>query len=200
MTTPASGQISFGDLKSELSLVGGPSADISLALAAFDVMADGFYDTFGFTGQTSFGAGPVSLSFFYDLQTDAEYIFAIDGNVTDYDLFESTLANQSKAGGGSGANEQPTNFKNPATGTISPGTTNGEPIVHMEQLEVQVICVNNSGRPPFTDLYMDWSDGSGFIAFAGSPFNGPSLNVLSGIQTNAPNDINTPKFEVRCYQ
>lgn len=198
MATPTSGEISFGNLKSELSTIGGASANISLGYMAYDVMGDGFYDTFGFVNQVSYSTGPVSLSYFYDLHAFGDMIFSVDASVIDYDLFSSVLTNQSKAGGGIGPYESPTNFNNPSTGTISPNTTSGINITHMQQLQVNVMCINNSARPPFADLYMDWNDSSGFIAFAGSPFNGPSLNVSSGIQQNAPNSPST--FEVRCYQ
>ena len=202
MTTPASGQISFGDLKSELSLVGGPSSDISLAYAAHFVMADGFWDTYGFTGQTSYSSAPVKLSYFYDLQTDASFDFQVDSSITDYADFFSTLTNISYVGGNVGPYAQPSQYTNPQSSVIQPGTSNAEPIVHMQELNVLVNCYNIiiPPTPPFTDLYMDWNNGGGFTPFAGSPFNGPSISVNSGIQDNAPNNVGTPTFEVRCYQ
>jgi len=203
MTTPASGQISLGDIKSELSLVGGASANISLAEAAGYNMANGFWDTYGFGAyQTSYSTGPVNLSNFYDLQSEASYVFEIDITVTDYDLFFSFLTNQSQAGGGTGPNQQPANYNNPASGTLSPNTTSGIDIVHMQYLDVTVGCQNNSPRPPFADIYMEFDDsqGGGFTPFPGSPFNGPTLNVNSGSQQNAPNSVGTPTVYTRCYQ
>jgi hypothetical protein len=201
MTTPASGQISIGDIKSELSLVGGASYDISLAEAAGYNMANGFWDTFGFGPyQTGVGAGPVPLSYFYDLQTDASYEFRVESSITDYDLFTSALSNLSQAGGVFGPNASPNSFNNPTSGTLSPGNVNAIDIVHMDQLIVGVNCTNNSPRPPFTDLYADWNDGTGYIAFAGSPFNGPVININTGSQTNTANNAGTPVFIVRCYQ
>jgi hypothetical protein len=202
MTTPASGQISLGDLKSELSLVGGPSVDISLTYSAFFVMADGFWDTYGFTGQTSgYGAAPVNLSSFYSLQTDASFDFQVDSSITDYVDFSSFLTNITYASGGAaGPNAQQNPFYNPQGGVLQPGTSNAENIVHMQELEVTVSCTNVSPVPPFTDLYLEWNNGGGFTAFPGSPINGLSISISSGIQDNAPNNVGTPTFVVRCYQ
>jgi len=194
----------MGDLKSELSLVGGPSADISLATMAGYTMADGFWDTYGFQSfQTPVGAGPVPLTYFYDLQTDASYDFYPQSSITDYQDFGSILTNGSKAGAtGGGPNDQPINYFNPTSGVIQPGTNQGINIVHMNQLEVQVSCSHIVPPiPPFTDLFIEWDNqGAGFAPFPGSPFNGPSIGVNSGIQYNSPNNAGTPLFTVICYQ
>lgn len=202
MTTPNSGQISLGDLKSELSLVGGPSANISLAEAAGYNMANGFWDTYAFLYPTNYSSAPVNLSYFYNLQVEASYVFEIDISCVNYDLFFSFLTNQSQAGGGNGPNVQPANYNNPASGTLSPNTTSGIDIVHMADLDVTVGCVNNSPRPPFADIYIEFNDtqGGGYVGFPGSPFNGPVVNVNSGAQINAPNSVGTPTVYTRCYQ
>ena len=199
MTTPASGQISLGDLKSELSLVGGPSYDISLANMAAYVMADGFYDTYGFTGQTGYGTGQVLLSKFYDLQSDASFVLYVQSNVTDYDQFQAILTNQSQATGTPGPNQQPNQFRNPATGTVSPGYNNGVNMTHMNQLDVTVNCNNTAGPPFGGQLNIEYNDGSGYAAFPGSPFQGPIINVNSTTVSNSPNNIGTPTFYVQCY-
>jgi hypothetical protein len=199
MTTPASGQISLGDLKSELSLVGGPSADISLFSVGTAVMSDGFYDTYGFTSQTV-TYPQFNLSYFYDLQTDASFDFQVDSSITDYVDFSSFLNNISQVGGTVGPNAQQNPFYNPQASVLQPGTSNAENIVHMQELDANVACSAASPVPPFTDLYVEWNNGGGFTGFAGSPFNGPSINVNSGIQDNAPNNAGTPTFEIRCYQ
>ena len=87
MTTPPSGQISMGDLKSELSLVGGPSYDINLSEMNRYVMANGFYDTYNYNYISGGGAQEVPLSNFYSLQTDGAYGFEVQVSVTDYNTF-----------------------------------------------------------------------------------------------------------------
>lgn len=198
MTTPAGGQISMGDLKSELSLVGGPSYDISIYNCQFDVMADGFWDVYSFSGKGG-NVNGYSLSDFYNLQTDASFVFYVQSNITDYDQFQSTLTNQSQASGVPGPNAKPNQYRNPASGSVSPGYNTGVNIVHCDTLDVSVICTNNSGTPPFADLYIEYDNGSGYTPFPGSPFSGPSLNVNSNIQSNAPNNVGTPTFYVQCY-
>jgi len=202
MTTPNSGQISLGDLKSELSLVGGASSNISLAEAAGYNMANGFWDTYEFLYPIGYSTAPVNLSYFYNLQVEASYIFEIDISCVDYDLFFSFLTNQSQAGGGTGPNQQPANYYNPASGTLSPNTTSGIDIVHMWDLEATVGCTNNSPRPPFADIYIEFNDaqGGGYVGYPGSPFNGPTISVSSGAQVNAPNTVGTPTIYTRCYQ
>jgi hypothetical protein len=109
----------------------------------------------------------------------------------------------SQAGGTFGANASPNSFDNPVAGTLSPGTNNAENITHMQDLLVGVSCFNNSPRPPFTDLYIEFDKNSvgSWTSFPGSPFNGPSINVNSGTQSNAGNATpGTPIFAVRCYQ
>jgi len=199
MTTPASGQISLGDLKSELSLVGGPSTDIILSKCNGYVMANGFWDTFRYN---QIGGGEVPLSNFYDLQTPCAYTFKILSSVTNYNDFTSRLLNLSQAGGNSGPNAQPMTYDNPTSGTISPGTTNGINIVHMNTLDVNVSCRNNSPIPPFANIYMEYDYGTGgTVSFAGSPFNGPTVNVNGGAVSNVGNvSPGTPNFQVNCYQ
>jgi hypothetical protein len=199
MTTPASGQISLGDLKSELSLIGGPSSNIKLARCNDNIMADGFWDTYSYKPIT--GGGEVPLSNFYNLQTPCAYTFKILSSVTNYNDFTSRLLNLSQAGGNSGPNAQPTTYDNPTSGSISPGTTNGINIVHMQGLDVNVSCRNNSPIPPFANIYMEYDYGTGgTVSFAGSPFNGPTVNVNGGPAVNVPNDTSTPNFGVNCYQ
>ena len=199
MTTPASGQISIGDLKSELSLVGGASTDIALSKCNSNIMADGFWDGYRYN---QIVGSEVPLSNFYDLQTPCGYSFKINSSVTNYNLFTSRLTNLSQAGGHLGPNAKPANFDNPTSGTISPGTTNGINIVHMMNLEVRVDCRNNSPIPPFANIYMEYDYGAGGTSpFAGSPFNGPTVNVSGGVTGNVPNaSPGTPNMQVNCYQ
>lgn len=197
MTTPASGQISMGDLKSELSLVGGPSYDISLRDANGYVMADGFYDTYGYNWISS--GNDVGLSNFYDLQTDGSFGFYVQSSITDYDQFIGYLTNQSQAGGSYGPNAQPNIYRNPSTGSVSPGYNLGVNAVHCTNLDVSVQCQNTAGPPFGGQLYIEYDNGVGYTPFPGSPFQGPSLNVNTGIQSNAPNNIGTPTFYVQCY-
>jgi hypothetical protein len=196
MPTPSYGQISIGDLKAELSFVGGASSDISLSDCNSYIMANGFYDTYGYNRIIG---SQVPLSNFYLLETVAAYSFSVAFSVTDYNSFQSVLSNVSVAGGNSGGNASPNSFSNPSSGTLSPGNTNGINITHMDELIVGVSCSNNSPRPPFTDLYVEWDNGGGFTGFPGSPFNGPIINVNSGTQSNAVNG-GTPTFSVNCYQ
>jgi hypothetical protein len=200
MTTPASGQISLGNLKSELSLIGGPSADISLANMAAYIMADGFWDTYGYTYTIGYGAGPVNLSYFYDLQTNASFDFYVQSSVTDYSNFLAYMNNQSQAGGQSGPNAKTPTWRNPTSGIISPGTNNGVNIVHMYSLDVTVTCDHNAPpRPPFNDLFVEYDNGSGYTGFPGSPFQGPSIIATTGALYNSPNSTGTPTFYVQCY-
>ena len=202
MTTPASGSgpISLGDLKSELSLIGGPSTDIALSKCNSNIMADGFWDTYRYNQIT--GGGEVPLSNFYDLQTPCAYTFKIQSSVTNYNDFTSRLTNLSQAGGQSGTNAKPATFDNPTSGTISPGTTNGVNIVHMMDLDVLVSCRNNSPIPPFANIYMEYDYGAGgTVPFAGSPFNGPTVNAAGGSVQNVGNATpGTPNMQVNCYQ
>ena len=104
MTTPASGQISLGDLKSELNSAGfsAPSADIALSEMNSYNMLNGFYDTYGY----SFigGGAQVPLSNFYDLQAECASNFVVAGTITEYNFFMLMITNDSSAGGISGAN------------------------------------------------------------------------------------------------
>jgi len=189
----------MGDLKSELSLVGGASSNINLAKCNDFVMANGFWDTFRYNRIA--GGDEVPLSNFYNLQTPCGYIFKIDSSVTSYNDFTSRLDNLSIAGGNVGPNAQPISFDNPTSGTISPGTTNGINIVHMMELNVNVSCRNNSPIPPFANIYMQYDYGTGgTVSFVGSPFNGPTVNVNGGVVVNVDNDSGTPKMQVNCYQ
>jgi hypothetical protein len=198
MATPSYGQISIGDLKAELSLVGGASYDISLSDCNSYIMANGFYDTYGYNRIIG---SEVPLSNFYLLETFAAYDFLVGSSITDYNNFKSSLSNLSSAGGNSGANASPNSFDNPSSGTLSPGNSNAINITHMDELIVGVNCFNNSPRPPFTNLYVEWDNGGGYTGFPGSPFNGPIINVNSGTQSNAGNaSPGTPTFSVFCYQ
>jgi hypothetical protein len=199
MTTPNSGQISIGDIKSELSLVGGASADISLATAASDIMANGFADTYGFIYQTGFGTAPVNLSYFYSCETTASYTFYTQSNITDYKDFQSMLDNNSLGLGTSGPNAAPPSFRNPSSGVQQPGTSNSLNITHMQDLLVNVSCQNNSPFPPFAQIYMDYENPS-TNSFPGSPFQGPAVNANTGVVSNTPNNPGTPVFTVVCYQ
>jgi hypothetical protein len=146
MTTPPSGQISMGDLKSELSLVGGPSYDINLSEMNRYVMANGFYDTYNYNYISGGGAQEVPLSNFYSLQTDGAYGFEVQVSVTDYNTFNSTLFNQSAVGGLAGAQAQPNQFQNPSSPIANPFNS-GIPITHSDQVSVTVNC-NNTPRIP----------------------------------------------------
>ncbi len=202
MTTPPSGQISLGDLKSELSLVNGPSFDLSLNDANSYNMANGFYDTYGYNRILS---GEVPLSNFYDLQTPCEYEFRVESSITDYDQFSSTYENSSRAGGIDGAQTQPNQYLNPASGTINPPTINGIDAIHCDEVNIFVNAFNSitPPTPPFTDLYIDYNlnAGGGYVAYAGSPFNGAIINFNGGVQNNSPNDgTGYSRFTVRCTQ
>ena len=199
MTTPASGQISIGDLKSELSLVGGPSYDVSLYSCNYDVMADGFYDTYGYNRLT---ATQIPISNFYDLQTECAYELRVQSSVVDYNQFDTTLSNESYAGGTVGPNGQPQQYLNPGTPT-NPSFINSIPIVHSEDVSVILTCQNSSGPPFNQQLIIEYSldSGGSYTAIAGSPFSGPSVNANTGILTNAPNSAtSTPRFTLRCTQ
>jgi hypothetical protein len=200
MTTPPSGQISMGDLKSELSLVGGPSYDINLSEMNRYVMANGFYDTYNYNYISGGGAQEVPLSNFYSLQTDGAYGFRVQVSVTDYNTFNSTLFNQSVGGGIAGAQAQPNQFQNPSSPLANPFNS-GIPITHSDQVSVDVSC-NNIAGPPFTqNLYIEYNNGGGFTPYAGSPYFGPSINANSGVLSNtANNPTAAASFEVQCYQ
>jgi hypothetical protein len=199
MTTPPSGQISLGDLKSELSLVNGPSFDISLNDCNYDIMANGFYDTYGYNRIIS---NDVPLSNFYDLQTDCAYEFRVESSVTDYDQFDSVFENASAAGGVSGAQAQPTQFTNPGVPT-NPAFINAIDVTHCDEVIITLTAQNSAG-PPFTqDLIIEYSldSGGSYTAYAGSPFDGPTISLNFGVQNNAPNSASsTPRFTVRCTQ
>lgn len=198
MTTPPSGQISLGDLKSELSIVGGPSADISLNDANYNVMANGFYDTYGYNRILS---NDVPLSNFYDLQSDASYELRVESSVVNFDQFDTTLTNESQAGGISGAQAQPNSYLNPGTPT-NPAFVNGVDIVHCDLVSI-ILTAQNSSGPPFPgSLIIEYSldNGGTYTAIAGSPFSGPTVNANTGQLSNAPNDAGTPKFTLRCTE
>lgn len=202
MTTPPSGQISLGDLKSELNLVGGPSFDMSLSEANSYNMANGFWDTYGYSRIIS---GEVPLSNFYDLQTPCEYEFRVESSITDYDQFSSVFENQSRAGGTDGSQSQPNQYNNPETGTINSGTINAIDAIHCDEIQIGINAFNSNvpPTPPFADLYIDYNlnAGGGYVAYAGSPFNGSIINFNGGVQNNSPND-NTgfSRFTTRCTQ
>lgn len=199
MTTPPSGQISLGDLKSELSLVGGPSSDISLYEANDHVMANGFYDTYGYNRILG---SQVPLSNFYDLQTDCKYELRVESSVVDYNQFDSTFENQSAAGGINGANAQPSQFQNPGTPT-NPAFVNAIDVTHCDEVTIQANAQNSAGPPFNQQLICEYSldSGGSYTAVAGSPFAGPSINVNSGILNNAPNSAtSTPRFTIRFTQ
>lgn len=200
MTTPSSGEISLGTLKSELNNAGfaGPSFDISLFnMNSYD-MLDGFYDTYGynFIG----GGGQVPLSNFYDLQTECGFDLVVGGGITEYDFFQGTITNDSAPGGTQGTYFPGNIYFNPNTGTISPGTTSGINIVHMDQLTASVSCNNTKfpPAPPFANLTITYDNGGGATGFPGSPFSGPVINVNSGSVSNAANSGTTPRFTVTC--
>ena len=205
MTTPPSGQISLGDLKSELSLSpsGGPSFDISLTEANSYNMANGFYDTYGYNRIT--GGNEVPLSNFYDLQVPCEFEFRVESSITDYDQFASVLENQSRPGGIDGANAQPSQYNNPSSGTINPPTINALDAIHCDEISITLTAQNSNipPTPPFADLIVEYNlnAGGGYVAFPGSPFNGPSISVNCGVQDNSPNDGSWfSRFTVRCTQ
>jgi hypothetical protein len=200
MTTPSSGQISIGDLKSELNSAGfgAPSYDISLLSANSYNMMDGFYDTYGFNRNT-FNTD-ISISNFYNLQTECAFDFTIGGTITQYQDFLATLNNQSSPGGTNGTYFAGNSFQNPTSGFIQPGVSNGINITHMDRLEVQVTCNNNKfpPAPPFANITIQYDRGTGLTNFPGSPFNGPSINVSTTIVDNAANSGTTPRFTVQC--
>jgi len=199
MTTPSSGQISIGDLKSELNAAGfsAPSYDVSLLSANSYNMMDGFYDTYGFNRNIS--NADISISNFYNLQTDCSFNFIVGGAITAYFDFVSVLNNLSVAGGTNGSFFAGNDFLNPPTGFIQPGTTQGINITHMDQLLVTVSCNYNviPPTPPFTNLTIQYNNGGGLTNFPGSPFGGPGLNVNSGVVDNAAN-AGSPTFTVQC--
>jgi hypothetical protein len=199
MTTPASGQISMGELKSELSLVGGASADISLSDCNSNIMANGFYDTYGYNRIT--GGGEVPMSNFYNLETDAAYELRVGSSITDYNQFDSVLFNESRAGGTTGAQAQPDQFPNPGIPT-NPAFVNGIDIIHCDEVRITLTAQNTAGPPFNQNLYIEYSldNGSTYTAFTGSPFSGPSINLNGGVQNNAPNTVPIPRFTVQCYQ
>lgn len=205
MTTPPSDQISLGDLKSELNLSpsGGPSFDISLIEANSYNMANGFYDTYGYNRIT--GSDEVPLTNFYDLQVPLEFEFRVESSITDYDQFVAVFENISRAGGTDGADSQAQFYSNPTTGTINPPTINVLDAIHCDEVSITVTAQNSNvpPTPPFGDLIIEYNlnAGGGYIAFPGSPFSGPSINVGGGIQDNSPNDVSGfSSFTVRCTQ
>ena len=204
MTTPASGQISLGDLKSELSYgTGGPDFDISLIDANSHNMNNGFYDTYGYVRIT--GGNEVPLSNFYDLQVPLEFEFRVESSITDYDQFAAVLQNMSRAGGLDGADVQPSLYNNPSSGTINPPTINALDAIHCDEIQINVVTLYSivPPTPPFSDLFVEYNlnAGGGYVAFPGSPFNGPSLNINGGVQDNSPNDNSGfSRFTVRCTQ
>ena len=205
MTTPPSGQISLGDLKSELGLSpsGGPSFDISLSEANSYNMANGFYDTYGYNRIT--GGNEVPLSNFYDLQVPLEFEFRVESSITDYDQFASVFENISRAGGVDGANAQAGSYLNPTSGTINPPTINALDAIHCDEIQITVVAQNSNVPPipPFANLIVEYNlnAGGGYVAFPGSPFSGPSINVNGGVQDNSPNDgSGFSRFTVRCTQ
>jgi hypothetical protein len=199
MTTPSSGQISIGDLKSELNAAGftAPSYDVSLFSTNSYNMMDGFYDTYGFNRNT-FNTD-ISISNFYNLQTDCSFDFIVGGTITEYKDFLANLTNQSSPGGSTGSFFAGGNFLNPPSSFIQPGTTQGINITHMDQLDVQVSCLNNKmpPTPPFASIAIQYNRGAGLTNFPGSPFNGPAINVSSGVVDNAAN-AGSPTFTVQC--
>jgi hypothetical protein len=204
MTTPPSGQISLGDLKSELGLSpsGGPTFDISLSEANSYNMANGFYDTYGYNRIIG---SEVPLTNFYDLQVPLEFEFRVESSITDYDQFVSVFENISRAGGVDGANAQAGSYLNPTSGTINPGTINALDAIHCDEIQINVIAQYSivPPVPPFSDLFVEYNlnAGGGYVAFPGSPFNGPSINVNGGVQDNSPNDgTGFSRFTVRCTQ
>lgn len=204
MTTPPSGQISLGDLKSELGLSpsGGPSFNISLIDANSYNMANGFYDTYGYNRILG---SEVPLSNFYDLQVPLEFEFRVESSITDYNQFAAVLENISRAGGTDGANVQPSQYNNPSSGTINPPTINALDGIHCDEIQINVVAQNSNvpPTPPFANLIVEYNlnAGGGYVAFPGSPFNGPSINVNGGVQDNSPNDgSGFSRFTVRCTQ
>ena len=200
MTTPSSGQISLGDLKSELNAAGfaAPSADISLFnMNAYD-MLDGFYDTYGYNiiiSNTNIG-----LSNFYDLQTECAYDLVLAGSITQYNNFSSTVTNNTSPGGSQGTYYAGNQFFNPASGTLNPPFTNGVNMVHMDQLTAAVSCNNTKfpPGPPYANITITYDTGGGATGFPGSPFNGPVINVNTGNINNAPNSGTIPRLTINC--
>ena len=198
MTTPPSGQISMGDLKSELSLVGGASYDISLNDCNSNIMANGFYDTYGYS---RIGINTqVPLSNFYSLETEAAYELRVGSSITDYNQFDSVLFNESRAGGTSGPQAQPDQFPNPGTPT-NPAFVNAVDIVHCDEVRITLTAQNTAGAPFNQNLYIEYNNGGGFTPYAGSPYFGPSISADSGVLSNTANNPSAAaSFEVRCYQ
>ena len=77
--------------------------------------------------------------------------------------------------------------------------TQGINITHMDRLDVQVSCMNNKmpPTPPFANIAIQYNRGAGLTNFPGSPFNGPAINVSSGVVDNAAN-AGSPTFTVQC--
>jgi hypothetical protein len=187
------------DLKSELSLVGGASYDISLNDCNSNIMANGFYDTYGYN---RIGINTqVPLSNFYSLETAAHYELRVGLSITDYNQFDSVLFNESRLGGTTGAQAQPDQFANPGTPT-NPAFVNGVGIVHCDEVRITLGAQNTAGPPFNQNLYIEYSldNGTTYTSFVGSPFSGPSINLNGGVQNNAPNTVPIPRFTVQCYQ
>jgi|LakMenEpi03Aug12_release.lakeMendotaPanAssembly.Ray.scaffolds.fasta_scaffold729902_1 hypothetical protein len=203
MTTPNSGQISLGDLKSELSYgSGGPDFDISLIEANSYNMNNGFYDTYGYNRIIG---SQIPLTNFYDLQVPLEFEFRVESSITDYDQFAAVLENISRAGGIDGADVQPSQYNNPSSGTINPPTINALDAIHCDEIQVTVTAQNSivPPTPPFTDLFIEYNlnAGGGYVSFPGSPYDGPSITANGGVQDNSPNDsTGFSRFTVRCTQ
>jgi hypothetical protein len=189
----------MNQLKAELSLVGGPSVDISLSDCNSNIMANGFYDTYGYNRIT--GGGEVPMSNFYNLETYAAYELRVGLSITDYNQFNSVLFNESRVGGTTGAQAQPDQFANPGTPT-NPAFVNGVNIVHCDEVRITLNAQNTAGPPFNQNLYIEYSldNGSTYTAFTGSPFSGPFINLNGAVQNNAPNTVPTPRFTVQCYQ
>jgi hypothetical protein len=203
MTTPDSGQISLGDLKTELGYgSGGPDFDISLIEANSYNMNNGFYDTYGYNRIIG---SQIPLTNFYDLQVPLEFEFRVESSITDYDQFVAVFENLSRAGGIDGPDVQPSQYSNPTTGTINPPTINALDAIHCDEIQVNVIAQYSivPPVPPFSDLFIEYNlnAGGGYVSFPGSPFNGPSINANTGVLDNSPNDVSGfSRFTVRCTQ
>ena len=203
MTTPDSGQISLGDLKTELSYgSGGPDFDISLIEANSYNMNNGFYDTYGYNRIIG---SQIPLTNFYDLQVPLEFEFRVESSITDYDQFVAVFENLSRPGGLDGPDVQPSQYSNPSSGTINPPTINALDAIHCDEIQVNVIAQYSivPPVPPFSDLFIEYNlnAGGGYVSFPGSPFNGPFINVNTGVINNSPNDVSGfSRFTVRCTQ
>jgi hypothetical protein len=203
MTTPDSGQISLGDLKTELSYgSGGPDFDISLIEANSYNMNNGFYDTYGYNRIIG---SQIPLTNFYDLQVPLEFEFRVESSITDYDQFVAVFENLSRPGGLDGPDVQPSQYSNPSSGTINPPTINALDAIHCDEIQVNVIAQYSivPPVPPFSDLFVEYNlnAGGGYVSFPGSPFNGPSINANTGVLDNSPNDVSGfSRFTVRCTQ